>query len=213
MVAPPARRRRPGSAAATRPTSDIDALLRSLLDQGVPASTVAQALRVDARYRSEPGVRACARARPRASVARMAITRVVGKGRTDGARRRASSRELPRAATRTTSVDVGTGDGRFAYHLASSRPGATRDRFDALAEPMGEIARDRGPQAREGWPAEPGVRARARSRRCRPSSHGRCRRGVRAAPVGRPARRDRARPRRRARRDSPRCAGPARASS
>jgi 16S rRNA (adenine(1408)-N(1))-methyltransferase len=39
-----------------------------------------------------------------------------------------------------TSVDVGTGDGRFAYHLASADPDRLVIGMDALAEPMGERA-------------------------------------------------------------------------
>ncbi len=37
-------------------------------------------------------------------------------------------------------VDVGTGDARFAYHLASERPDWLVIGLDALDEPMGEIA-------------------------------------------------------------------------
>jgi len=40
----------------------------------------------------------------------------------------------------TTAVDVGTGDGRFAYHLASADPTRLVIGIDALDEPMGEIA-------------------------------------------------------------------------
>jgi 16S rRNA (adenine(1408)-N(1))-methyltransferase len=39
-----------------------------------------------------------------------------------------------------TSVDVGTGDGRFAYHLASADPDRLVIGVDALAEPMGARA-------------------------------------------------------------------------
>ena len=98
-----------------------------------------------------------------------------------------------------TSVDVGTGDGRFAYHLASADPDRLVIGLDALAEPMGERAATAARKpAKGGRPnllfvhaaieALPAELARRR------------RRGVRAAPVGRAARRDRARARRRARR-------------
>jgi 16S rRNA (adenine(1408)-N(1))-methyltransferase len=66
------------------------------------------------------------------------LTRVVGKGRTavmpDG--------ELValRDAYAKCAVDVGTGDARFAYHLASQRSDWLVIGLDALDEPMGEIA-------------------------------------------------------------------------
>ncbi len=67
------------------------------------------------------------------------ITRVVGRARTV---------ELPRAelavlqgvATRTL-VDVGTGDGRYAYALASAHPEWLVIGIDVLDEPMAERAR------------------------------------------------------------------------
>jgi 16S rRNA (adenine(1408)-N(1))-methyltransferase len=68
----------------------------------------------------------------------MTLTRVVGKGRTDvmdpaefDARRRAFA---------NCAVDVGTGDARFAYHLAGERPDWLVIGVDALDAPMGEIA-------------------------------------------------------------------------
>lgn len=68
----------------------------------------------------------------------MAITRVTGKGRTASL----SGEELAemRARYETVSVDVGTGDGRFAYHLASTDAAALVIGLDALAENMGERA-------------------------------------------------------------------------
>ncbi|MGO9874934.1 MAG: hypothetical protein ACLPVY_14165 [Acidimicrobiia bacterium] len=68
----------------------------------------------------------------------MTITRVIGKQRTEVLAAAAFAEMQGRYSK--TSVDVGTGDGRFAYHLASADP----DRFvigvDALAEPMGARA-------------------------------------------------------------------------
>jgi len=66
------------------------------------------------------------------------ITRVVGKQRSE----ELSSDNLAalRARYGKTSVDVGTGDGRFAYHLASADPDRLVVALDALAEPMGERA-------------------------------------------------------------------------
>src|SRR5438132_4897332 len=69
------------------------------------------------------------RARPCAAVM---LTRVVGKGRVEPF-------ELERD-TRYTIVDVGTGDGHYAYALAAERPEARVVAFDALEEPMAEIA-------------------------------------------------------------------------
>jgi 16S rRNA (adenine(1408)-N(1))-methyltransferase len=66
------------------------------------------------------------------------ITRVIGKGRTSTLDAGAFA-EL-RARFATTTVDVGTGDGRFAYHLASADPRRLVIGIDALEEPMGEIA-------------------------------------------------------------------------
>ena len=68
----------------------------------------------------------------------MTITRVIGKGRTSALAADAFG-EL-RARFATTAVDVGTGDGRFAYHLASADPTRLAIGIDALEEPMGEIA-------------------------------------------------------------------------
>ena len=50
----------------------------------------------------------------------MTLTRVVGKGRTS--EMPASELEAMRGAYVKCAVDVGTGDARFAYHLASERP-------------------------------------------------------------------------------------------
>jgi len=68
----------------------------------------------------------------------MTITRVVGKGRTAGLA--AGSFEALRAAYEATAVDLGTGDGRFPYQLASEEPARLVVGVDALAEPMGERA-------------------------------------------------------------------------
>jgi 16S rRNA (adenine(1408)-N(1))-methyltransferase len=66
------------------------------------------------------------------------ITRVVGKQRTATFEPAAFAELHGRYAK--TSVDVGTGDGRFAYHLASADPDRLVIGLDALAEPMGERA-------------------------------------------------------------------------
>jgi 16S rRNA (adenine(1408)-N(1))-methyltransferase len=66
------------------------------------------------------------------------LTRVVGKGRTvvlDAAALAELRDRYPDAI-----VDVGTGDARFAYHLASEEPDRLVVALDALDEPMGEIA-------------------------------------------------------------------------
>ena len=68
----------------------------------------------------------------------MTLTRVIGKDRTEAFEAGALS-EL-RARHETTAVDVGTGDGRFAYHLASTDPTRLVIGIDAHDEPMGEIA-------------------------------------------------------------------------
>jgi 16S rRNA (adenine(1408)-N(1))-methyltransferase len=68
----------------------------------------------------------------------MTIIRVVGKGRT--ATVDADAFADLRAGYAKTAVDVGTGDGRFAYHLASVDPEQLVIGIDALDEPMGEIA-------------------------------------------------------------------------
>jgi 16S rRNA (adenine(1408)-N(1))-methyltransferase len=68
----------------------------------------------------------------------MTITRVVGKGRT--APLDASAFAEIRSAFASTAVDVGTGDGRFPYHLASEDAQRLVIGVDALAEPMGERA-------------------------------------------------------------------------
>lgn len=68
----------------------------------------------------------------------MTLTRVVGKHRTEPFEADALT-EL-RARYERAAVDVGTGDGRFAYHLASTDPTRFVIGIDALDEPMGEIA-------------------------------------------------------------------------
>ena len=68
----------------------------------------------------------------------MTIIRVIGKGRT--ATVDADAFAGLRAGYAKTAVDVGTGDGRFAYHLASADPARLVIGIDALDEPMGEIA-------------------------------------------------------------------------
>jgi 16S rRNA (adenine(1408)-N(1))-methyltransferase len=66
------------------------------------------------------------------------LTRVVGKGRV----REMHETELDqlRAASARTVVDVGTGDGRFAYARATAHPDSFVIGIDAIDEPMGEIA-------------------------------------------------------------------------
>jgi 16S rRNA (adenine(1408)-N(1))-methyltransferase len=68
----------------------------------------------------------------------MTITRVIGKGRTASVDAEAFSDLRGRYAK--TAVDVGTGDGRFAYHLASADPRRLVIGIDPLEEPMGEVA-------------------------------------------------------------------------
>jgi hypothetical protein len=68
----------------------------------------------------------------------MAITRVVGKGRT--AVLTPDAFAAVRARFPDVAVDVGTGDGRYAYHLATADPGRLVIGLDALAEHMGERA-------------------------------------------------------------------------
>jgi 16S rRNA (adenine(1408)-N(1))-methyltransferase len=68
----------------------------------------------------------------------MTITRVIGKGRTTTLD--ATALAEWRGGYATTAVDVGTGDGRYAYHLASEDPSCLVIGIDALEEPMGEIA-------------------------------------------------------------------------
>lgn len=68
----------------------------------------------------------------------MTLTRVVGKDRTQAL----DGDELSalRAPTARTIVDAGTGDGRYAYALASAHPDWFVIGIDALDEPMGEMA-------------------------------------------------------------------------
>jgi 16S rRNA (adenine(1408)-N(1))-methyltransferase len=68
----------------------------------------------------------------------MTITRVVGKGRAEPLA--ADAFAALRVSYAATAVDVGTGDGRFAYQLASDDPHRLVVGLDALAEPMGERA-------------------------------------------------------------------------
>jgi 16S rRNA (adenine(1408)-N(1))-methyltransferase len=68
----------------------------------------------------------------------MTITRVIGKGRT--ATLDADDLAALRASATGVAVDVGTGDGRFPYQLASDDPQLLVVGLDALAEPMGERA-------------------------------------------------------------------------
>jgi 16S rRNA (adenine(1408)-N(1))-methyltransferase len=68
----------------------------------------------------------------------MTLTRVVGKGRTDVMD--PSEFEARWRAFTKCAVDVGTGDARFAYHLATERPDWLVIGLDALDAPMGEIA-------------------------------------------------------------------------
>jgi 16S rRNA (adenine(1408)-N(1))-methyltransferase len=68
----------------------------------------------------------------------MTLIRVVGKGRTS--EMPASELQALRGAYVKCAVDVGTGDARFAYHLASERPDWLVLGLDALDEPLGEIA-------------------------------------------------------------------------
>jgi 16S rRNA (adenine(1408)-N(1))-methyltransferase len=68
----------------------------------------------------------------------MTVARVVGKGRAAGLE--AGELAALRAEYETVAVDVGTGDGRFAYQLATDDPHRFVVGIDALAEPMGERA-------------------------------------------------------------------------
>jgi 16S rRNA (adenine(1408)-N(1))-methyltransferase len=74
------------------------------------------------------------------------LTEVVGKGRT---------RELTDLAARRGDrahvfVDVGTGDGRLAYAVASAHPSWLVLGLDALDEPMGETAQKAGRKPAKG---------------------------------------------------------------
>ena len=68
----------------------------------------------------------------------MTLTRVVGKGRT-AEMPAAELSALQQSAARTV-VDVGTGDGRHPYALASANPDWLIIGIDALEEPMAETA-------------------------------------------------------------------------
>jgi 16S rRNA (adenine(1408)-N(1))-methyltransferase len=68
----------------------------------------------------------------------MALLHVIGKGRTA-----VLAPEIfaeMRAEYERTAIDIGTGDGRFAYHLATTEPRVLVIGTDALAENMGERA-------------------------------------------------------------------------
>jgi 16S rRNA (adenine(1408)-N(1))-methyltransferase len=68
----------------------------------------------------------------------MTLTRVVGKGRTSVM----APEELGalRAGYERCAVDVGTGDARFAYHLATEHRDWLVIGLDAIDAPMGEVA-------------------------------------------------------------------------
>jgi len=66
------------------------------------------------------------------------LTRVIGKGRVREMQA-AEVDKLREAAIRTV-VDVGTGDGRYAYARASAHPDWLVVGLDAIDEPMGEVA-------------------------------------------------------------------------
>jgi 16S rRNA (adenine(1408)-N(1))-methyltransferase len=68
----------------------------------------------------------------------MTLTRVVGKGRT-ARMEHAELTALCDSAAHTV-VDAGTGDGRYAYAVASAHPEWLVVGLDALDEPMGEMA-------------------------------------------------------------------------
>ena len=72
----------------------------------------------------------------------MTILRVTGKGRAEMLEPAALA--ALRARYPRTAVDVGTGDGRYAYHLATAVPERLVIGIDALAEPMGERAATAG---------------------------------------------------------------------
>ena len=78
----------------------------------------------------------------------MTITRVVGKGRTVLIER-AELDGLQRDARRTV-VDVGTGDGRYPYALASEHDDWFVLGIDALDEAMGEVAYKAGRKPAKG---------------------------------------------------------------
>jgi 16S rRNA (adenine(1408)-N(1))-methyltransferase len=68
----------------------------------------------------------------------MTLTRVIGKGRTIAMPR--AELEALRGEYLECAVDVGTGDARYAYHLASERPDWLVLGLDAHDEPRGVIA-------------------------------------------------------------------------
>lgn len=68
----------------------------------------------------------------------MTLARVIGKGRTVEMGRDELS--ALRASAARTIVDAGTGDGRYAYALASTHDQWLVVGLDALDEPMGEMA-------------------------------------------------------------------------
>jgi 16S rRNA (adenine(1408)-N(1))-methyltransferase len=78
----------------------------------------------------------------------MTITRVIGKDRTE-AITRADLDARRRDAVRTV-IDVGTGDGRYPYALATEHEDWFVIGVDALDEPMGEIAYKAGRKPAKG---------------------------------------------------------------
>lgn len=68
----------------------------------------------------------------------MTLERVAGKRRT--VEMKGTELEARHAQSGRTLVDVGTGDGRYAYAVATAHPDWLVIGFDALDEPMGEIA-------------------------------------------------------------------------
>ena len=180
--------------------------MRSLLAQGVPASTLAQALRAlpgIGRNEAYERVLALGREHPPA----MTITQVIGKGRT-AALAPGAFAEL-RAGYATTAVDVGTGDGRFAYHLASADPQRFVIGIDALAENMGERAATAARKPAKG--GRPNLLFVHAAIEALPAELERVADEVYVQlPWGALLEGHRARARRRARRASRRCAGPAR---
>jgi 16S rRNA (adenine(1408)-N(1))-methyltransferase len=68
----------------------------------------------------------------------MTLTRIVGKGRTETITR--PFLDGLRAQAERTIIDVGTGDGRYPYALATDHPDWLVIGIDALDEPMGELA-------------------------------------------------------------------------
>jgi 16S rRNA (adenine(1408)-N(1))-methyltransferase len=78
----------------------------------------------------------------------MTLVRVVGKGRTESIERADLDRRR-RDAVRTV-VDVGTGDGRYPYALATEHDDWFVIGIDALDEAMGEVAHKAGRKPAKG---------------------------------------------------------------